>query len=276
MTLTRSPIAAVLRTVPPVLLALAGVLPGGPARGLAQQPVNGIPVHTRVIGVFDSETGEPIDSVEVKDILTGLSALTTTTGTVVLPMDTAGAFLRMRKLGYNMSTLLVANGDADTLPLTLVLDRVGQLLPTVITNAHGVARGPADTVRKLDLTGFYDRRLQGAAPPNAYISEAQIEHWTPTLMSDLGALSGRPWIWDCTIYIDGALAPVPKPDLGPGRTARNLDTGINSMLDPSMVAGVEVYRAGEVPPRFNATSVGAGAMSTTAEHDGCVTLVWTR
>ena len=275
MIATRIP-SAVLSRARLLLLALAGIALGGPARALAQNQVSGIPVRTRVIGIFDSETGEPIDSAEVKDILTGLSALTTNTGTVALPMDTAGAFLRVRKLGYNMSTVLIPNGAADTLPVTLLLDRVGQMLPTVVTKANGVARGPADTVHKLDLTGFYDRRRQGSAPPNAYISEAQIDHWAPTLMSDLGALSGRPWMWDCTIYIDGALTPVPKPNLGPGRTARNLDTGINSMLDPSMVAGVEVYRAGEVPPRFNATLSGSGAMSTGAEHDGCVTLVWTR
>ena len=281
MTPTPTPMRATfsvpLRTTLVALLALAGIVLGAPRRARAQgNPVSGLVVRTRVIGIFDSETGEPIDSAEVKDILTGLSALTTSTGTVVLPMDTSGAFLRVRKLGYNMSTVLVANGAADTVPITLALDRMGQMLPTVVTHAHGVARGPADTVRKLDLTGFYDRRRQGAAPPNAYISEAQIEHWAPTLMSDLTALSGRPWMWDCTIYIDGALTPIPKPNLGPGRVARNLDTGINSMLDPSMVAGIEVYRAGEAPPRFNSTQTGAGAMTTGAEHTGCVTLIWTR
>ena len=274
---TRTPFSTLSRIALPVMLALAGVVLGAPRRARAQSDsVRGLVVRTRVIGIFDSETGEPIDSAEVKDILTGLSALTTPTGTVALPMDTSGAFLRVRKMGYNMTTVLVANGAADTLPITLVLDRVGQMMPTVITRAHGVARGPADTVRKLDLTGFYDRRQQGAAPPNAYISEAQIQHWAPTLMSDLAALSGRSWMWDCTIYIDGALTPIPQPNLGPGRVARNLDTGINSMLDPSMVAGVEVYRAGEVPSRFNATLTGTGAMTTGAEHTGCVTLIWTR
>ncbi len=277
MTPTRSSLETLPRTILVAVLALVGVLFSAPRRVAAQRDsVSGLVVRTRVIGVFDAETGEPIDSAEVKDILTGLSALTTPTGTVVLPMDTSGTFLRVRKIGYNMSTLVIANGAADTLPITLVLDRVGQILPTVVTRGHGVARGPADTLRKLDITGFYDRRQQGAAPPNAYISEAQIEHWAPTLMTDLTALSGRPWMWDCTIYIDGALTPIPTPNLGPGRVARNLGAGINSMLDPSMVAGIEVYRAGEVPARFNATQTGAGAMTTGAEHTGCVTLIWTR
>ena len=277
---TRSPIAMLSRAVVLAALALVGILPGGPRRARAQdqqgRQVQGIVVHTRIIGVFDAETGEPIDSAEVKDILTGLSAITTPTGTVLLPMDTAGAFLRVRKVGYNMNTFLVANGDADTIPLTLTLDRMGQMLPTVVTDAHGVAKGPADTVKKLDLTGFYARRLQGSAPPNAYVSEAQIDHWAPTLMSDLGTLTGRPWMFDCAIYIDGALTPIPQVNLGPGRTARNLNTGINAMLDPTMVAGVETYRAGEVPPRFNTTLTGTGAMTNGAEHAGCVTLIWTR
>lgn len=267
----RASIAAVLT------MALAVVVLAAPGRVLAQaDSVRGLVVRTRVIGIFDAETGEPVDSAEVKDILTGLSALTTPTGTVVLPMDTSGAFLRVRKVGYNMDTFLVANGANDTIPITLVLDRVGRMLATVTTTAHGVARGPADTVRKLDLTGFYDRRQQGAAPPNAYISEAQIEHWAPTLMTDLATLSGRPWMWECTIYIDGAPTPIPKPNLGPGRVVRNLDAGINAMLDPGMVAGIEVYRTGEVPPQFNATQTGSGAMATGAEHTGCVTLIWTR
>jgi hypothetical protein len=194
---------------------------------------------------------------------------------VLLPMDTAGAFLRVRKIGYNMNTFLIPNGVADTLPITLTLDKVAQMLPTVIANAHGVAKGPEDTIPKLDMTGFYARRLQGAAPRSAYMSEAQIDHWAPTLMTDLAALSGRPWMYECKIYIDGALTPIPPAQ------GRALGGGINAMLDPSMVAGVEVYRAGEAPAQYNATlgstSSGAGgAMQTGASHDGCVTLIWTR
>jgi hypothetical protein len=272
-----SPLPPFVRAVLFAALALAGLTPGGVPCAQAQNgSVGGLVVRTRMIGVYDAETGEPIDSAEVKDVLTGLSALTTATGTLLLPMDTAGAMLRIRKVGYNMRMLVIPNGAADTLPITFTLDRVGQMLPTVTTRARGVARGPADTVHKLDLTGFYDRRQQGAAPPNAYVSEAQLDHWKPTLMSDLTALTGRPWMFDCTIYIDGALTPIPQPNLGPGRVAMNLDKGINSMLDPSMVAGIEIYRAGEVPPQYNATQVGAGAMTTGAEHSGCVTLIWTR
>lgn len=267
----------------PVALAFAAALVATPARARAQQKdttdVQGLVVRTRVIGVFDSETGKPIDSAEVKDIFTHLSAITTPTGTVALPMDTAGAFLRVRKIGYNMNTFLIPNGKADTLPITLTLDRVGQMLPTMVTNAHGVAKGPADTVMKLDMTGFYARRLQGAAPPTAYMSEAQIDHWAPTQMTDLASLSGRPWMWECKIYIDGALTPIPPASPAPGSVSRALGGGINAMLDPSMVAGVEVYRAGEAPAQYNATLAspsGGSTMQTGGTHDGCVTLIWTR
>src|SRR5579863_9683218 len=51
----------------------------------------------RVVGVFDQESGLPIEGVEVRDVLTGFSAKTTETGTVSLFfVDTAGSFISFR------------------------------------------------------------------------------------------------------------------------------------------------------------------------------------
>jgi hypothetical protein len=261
-----------------LLAALAfAALSALPARARAQaDTVGGLVVHVRVIGIFDPVTGLPVVGAEVKDILTGLSAVTSPTGTVALPMDTSGAFLRVRKTGYNMNTFLIPNGTADSLPITLTIDRVAQMLPTMITNAKGVARTAVDTSRKLELTGFYDRRLQGQAPATSYISQAQIDAWQPKLLADLVARTGRPWMWGCTIYIDGAKADIPPMSPEPGRYKRNLTTGIDELLDPSMVAGIEVYRSSEVPAQYNATLTGGGAMTNGATDAGCVTLIWTR
>ncbi len=255
-------------------LAFGGIVTAVPA---ARAQSNGdIVVRTRLIGIYDAQTGKPVDSAEVKDIFTGLSALTSSTGTVVLPLDTVAAFLRVRKMGYNMNTFLVTNTVADSFPVTLTLDPVGYLLPTVVSSAHGVTRSAADTSLKLNVSGFYARRALGEAPSNAYISEVQIDKWKPTLLSDLVSRTGRPWMFGCTLYIDGALTKLPTTNLGPGRYPQQLTRGIDQLLDPSMVAGIEVYRASEVPPQYNATQVGDGAMTNGATNAGCVTLIWTR
>ncbi|HEU4990561.1 MAG TPA: hypothetical protein VFT41_12310 [Gemmatimonadaceae bacterium] len=272
-----TPTRSFRRAVCPALLALAGALCLGPARAAAQDSTRGdLVVRTRLIGIFDAQTGAPIDSAEVKDVFTGLSALTTATGTVVLPLDTAGAFLRVRKIGYNMNTFMVPNSVADSMPVTLVLEPVSRTLPAMVSSTKGVVRGPADTSLKLEVSGFYNRRQLGEAPASAYVSQAQIARWRPTLLTDLAARTGRPWMFQCTIYIDGVLTNVPPTNLGPGRPARNLTAGIDQLLDPTVVAGVEVYRASEVPPEYNATVVGAGALSSGASTAGCVTLIWTR
>jgi len=45
----------------------------------------------RIVGVYDENTGNPIAGVEVRNLLNGVSALTTPTGTVLLTfVDTSG------------------------------------------------------------------------------------------------------------------------------------------------------------------------------------------
>src|SRR4051812_8118325 len=55
----------------------------------------------RVVGVFDEASGDPVPDVEVKNLLNGLSAVTSRTGTLSLFfVDTAGALLSFKKVGY--------------------------------------------------------------------------------------------------------------------------------------------------------------------------------
>src|SRR5512146_190090 len=75
----------------------------------------------RLIGVYDAQSGAPLDDVTVTNTLNGLSAKTTSTGTLSLFfVDTAAGLLRLTKIGYQPLTLLVANSDADTIPETLL------------------------------------------------------------------------------------------------------------------------------------------------------------
>ncbi len=85
----------------------------------------------RVLGVFDDQTGEPIEGVDVTDNFSGMTARTTKTGTVSLMfLPEGGSVVRLRKIGYEVMSLLVSISPADTAPLTLIL-RKATTLPTM-------------------------------------------------------------------------------------------------------------------------------------------------
>src|SRR5215216_6072961 len=123
------------------------------------------PFVGRVIGVYDDRTGRPLDSVEVRDMVSGSVALTTSTGTLSLFfVDTSGSLLRLRKLGYTPVTMFVANSPGDP-PMTIMLEPVAHQLPTVVTTDS------APLYRSSLLRGFEDRRKAGQG---YFVSEHQL------------------------------------------------------------------------------------------------------
>jgi hypothetical protein len=77
----------------------------------------------RLLGVFDSETGDPIPGADVIDTVTGTKARTTATGTVTLVFLPEGSTpVRISKDGYENLSLIVkiAADQLDPLTLTLV------------------------------------------------------------------------------------------------------------------------------------------------------------
>jgi hypothetical protein len=145
----------------------AGSLLGTLNRVLAaQQPTRPVAAQARadttprsarawkILGVYD-EAG-PLDSVEVRDVISGIHALTTSTGTVALSFLSrpTGTRILLRKIGYNAFDTTVTTGPADTVPLVIVMTRVAATtLPTVVT-----------TDKKLlpNMQGFEERRLTKA------------------------------------------------------------------------------------------------------------------
>jgi hypothetical protein len=121
-------------------------------------------------------------------------------------VDTAGGLIRVTRLGYQPALLAVGNSPRDTEPLTITLARAGQTLATVVTHAtrHATPRGPADTVRRLEDVGFYDRRTTTGAPSNAFVTAEKLDRMftLDDLAKNLATASGR-GICAENLYIDG-------------------------------------------------------------------------
>jgi hypothetical protein len=222
----------------------------------------------RLVGVFDLETGAPIEGVEVMDIATKVSALTTATGTLTLFfVDTSGSLIRLRKVGYRPELLFVNNSPRDSVPLTLTMTRAVPELPAVVTRARG-RRGPADTLRRLELNGFYDRRYTSSAPAHAFVTGEELEKFTR--VSDVG-FRGR-GICEKNVYIDGIRVFPPTPTRIRGQTIRGSPgdgrSFIDLMLSPTEVSAIETYTATEAPVEY--------MPSRTAVPLECLTLIWTR
>jgi pimeloyl-ACP methyl ester carboxylesterase len=78
----------------------------------------------RVLGVFDVDTGEPVEDARVVDLATGTFARTTKTGTISLAFIPAGSWrLSIEKAGYDSLTMFVAISPRDSSPVTVVLAR---------------------------------------------------------------------------------------------------------------------------------------------------------
>jgi hypothetical protein len=265
---------AVVSLAFPALCAIAAnaQLPSGPAPR--------VPAYrTRVLGVFDEATGEPVDGVRVLDVLNGNSSLTTPTGTVSLFfLPDGGSLVRLQKIGYEPQTLTIAISPADTAPVTLTLRRVTQLSP-VITKAGSSPRYISPALR-----GFEERRKSGfgyfvgdsvlRANEGRLLANV-ITSRMPGIITRAGSASSTYLMQSprCVgggppqVYLDGV--PL-SPDLPSTRSSRsssldNLPFNLTN-FDVSSLAGVEWYPDGaSLPAEFNHTSARCGAL-----------LLWTR
>jgi hypothetical protein len=130
----------------------------------------------RLLGAYDAQTGDPIEGVEVMDLMSGTSAVTTRTGTVSLVfLPDGGSLVRLRKAGYAPLTLAVAISPKDTAPFTILLRRSPQDLPTVVT------RNSAPRYISPGLHGFEERRRAGLG--GQFVDEATLRKMDGDSMS---------------------------------------------------------------------------------------------
>ena len=135
----------------------------------------------RLLGVYDDASGEPIEGVQVQDILSGASMTTTTTGTLSLVfLPDGGSLVRLRKIGYEMMTLMISISPVDTAPLTLTLRKATELPAVVVkekapTYLSPKLRDAADRLRSHAGGHFIDeetlRRLDNLPLADVIISK---------------------------------------------------------------------------------------------------------
>jgi hypothetical protein len=223
--------------------------------------------RNRLLGVFDAQSGAPIEGAEVGDMLSKASALTTRTGTVALSFLPDGeSLIRIRKLGYQSVTIPVAISPVDTTPLTLLLNVSAQVLPTVVTKDSAprfISPGlrAFEERRRMNVGGYFVR--EDVLRKNDTKRMTSIVRTLPGLAvvcpngtrrgecyaatTRMGRITG-----DCKMqfYIDGIL--VDDDDL--------------EKLRVDQFAGLEYYPGGaSVPPQYNKTGSACGTL-----------LLWTR
>jgi hypothetical protein len=221
----------------------------------------------RILGVFNSE-GKPLEGVEVTDLKSGTTALTTSTGTVTLAyLPDGGSDVRVRQLGYVPVTQFIRIGPADTTPVTVILTESANVLPALISKdtAHPVSPG---------LRAFEERRRMGRG---YFIGEKELRKSDNREMAnvvrtipgvevscakafphDCHAVSGRSQTkyamigggrCEFLMYVDGV---------------RRTETDLN-MLRVSEYQAVESYSGSQIPMQYNATGSACGVL-----------LFWTR
>jgi hypothetical protein len=107
---------------------------GGATLWLASEPLAGVRVtipsglpayRRRIVGVYDFDTGHPVEGVQFVDSTSGvLRAVTSRTGTASLEHVPPGrSTLSVRRVGYESQTLSIRIAPEDTVPVTLALKR---------------------------------------------------------------------------------------------------------------------------------------------------------
>jgi hypothetical protein len=226
-----------------VCLALA-------AAPLAAQEAPGY--RRRLLGVYDMQTGDPVEGAEVTDILGKLTATTSATGTVSLAFLPEGeTMIRIRKVGYTAKTMAVAISPVDTLPYTVLLERSAQTLPTVVTKDSAVRKWMSP-----GLQAFEERRRQGFGQ---FITDSVLRRYdNGTLTNAIRRLAGiavncRGSVCVAVSTRGGCRAQIYMN--GVRTNESNLEN-----FQAMQFSGVEYYNAANVPPQYNMTGSACGVL----------------
>jgi hypothetical protein len=221
----------------------------------------------RILGVYDERTGDAIEGADVMTVLGGLSARTTSTGTVSLAfVPDGGGLVRIRKVGFEPQTKLITITPDDTLPVTIVLKRVVELAAMNVTDTQRyiapTLRGFVERMQR-HATGYFIPDSSLRKEEARTIGNVLVAH-IPNIVVKAGR-GGREFVLKSprcgaggnpAVYLDNVLiAP----------------TGGDSAVDiaqfsVNIIAGVEYYpTTSAAPVQFGGTQAGCGLL-----------LLWTR
>ncbi len=239
----------------------------------------------RLLGVYDEASGSPIEGAVVEDMLTGVSSVTSSTGTMSLFfLPDGGSMVRIKKLGFGVQTLTIGISPADTAPVTVVLPHATEL-PTVVVKDSAPVRTSAM------MTSFETHRKQGFGQfiTADELRKADNQNMANVLASKLTGLMSRPGrlsstflvstrktcsgralnachLPDCyvTVYTNG-IKTFDYTSLGTAPGAENLIPDF-ARLNVSDYGAVEFYAGGAILPE-----------GVTPTNSDCgVLMLWTR
>jgi len=98
----------------------------------------------RIVGVFDAQTSSPLEGAEITDLIGGATTRTLRAGLfgmAAFQSQHDSSVIRVRKVGYADTTVLVMVGVKDTVPMQIFLRPV-VALPEVAINAKETDRVP--------------------------------------------------------------------------------------------------------------------------------------
>ncbi|HEY4305160.1 MAG TPA: hypothetical protein VGM82_11865 [Gemmatimonadaceae bacterium] len=127
----------------------------------------------RIVGVFDAETSGPVPGAEITDLISGTLTHTLSSGLfgmAAFQSQHDSSVIRIRKVGYADTTVLVMVGRRDTVPMQIFVRRA-TALPAVSVDEKETIHLPSymhdfeDRVQKLGNSGaavFTPQELRGA------------------------------------------------------------------------------------------------------------------
>jgi hypothetical protein len=234
------------------------------AQSQSKSPAATPPYRARLLGVFDEQSGTPVEGAEVRDLSSGLSALTTTSGTVALGYLPEGTSLvGVRKIGYVAQMFTVTISPVDTVGITIVLRRGAELSAVRITESRIAHLSP-------NLRAFEERRRSGQG--GYFVTDSILRRSEDQPLANLLA-SRVPGLF---VERQGRRSVIRSSRLTGLKTRCYPDiyldgTSLGSALDLGEVevatlAGIEFYPGGaSVPAQYNRTGSDCGVL-----------LLWTR
>ena len=220
--------------------------------------------RSRILGVYDAATLEPIVDAQVTDVASHSFSRTTRTGTVSLAfLPDGGGYVTVKRVGYESWMGFVAISPHDTTPLTIVLKGTTPVLPPI------VARDTDPKHISPALQSFDERRKGGFGQ---FIDETELRkndnRELPEVLRKLSnidikcsyhtprkcfAFSKTQGIGHCSngalVYLDGIV----------------INDSNLLLYQTSEIGGVETYSPATVPAQYNKQNAACG-----------VVLLWTR